>query len=109
MHHPSKDSGSESEQETWSFDKDINEIFRLLPEEMCPRPMKNHTPSRPLSGIECFMESHSAPLQVLPQSKLVENTTKDTQNKLYMDKLGQDWTCLQQLVKMVGSYKILQE
>ena len=30
----SKDSGSESELEIWSFDKAINKVFRLLPEEM---------------------------------------------------------------------------
>ena len=48
------------------------------------------------------MESHSTPLQVLPQSKLVENTTKYTQNKLYTDKLGQDWTCPQKLVKLLA-------
>ena len=28
----SKDTGSESEAETWSFDKAINEVFRLLPQ-----------------------------------------------------------------------------
>ena len=43
MHQVSKDSGSESEQETWSFDKTINEVFRLLQEEMCPRPSEDHT------------------------------------------------------------------
>ena len=102
VHHPPKDSGSESEQETWSFDKAINEIFRFLPEEMCPRPLEDHTPSRPLSGTEQLMELHSTPLQVRPQSKLVENITKYIQNKLYTDKLGQDWTCPQQLVKLLA-------
>ena len=34
----SKDSGSESETEAWSFDKAINEVFRLLPKELCPKP-----------------------------------------------------------------------
>ena len=29
-----KDSGSESDLETWSFDRAINEVFRLLPQEM---------------------------------------------------------------------------
>ena len=33
-----KDSGSDSEIETWSFDRAINEVFRLLPPELCPRP-----------------------------------------------------------------------
>ena len=103
MHQLSKDSGSESKQETWSFDKAINEVFRLLlPEEMCLRPSEDHTPSRPLSRIEQLMESHSAPLQVLPQSKLVENTTEYIQNKLYVDKLGQGWTCSQHLVKLLA-------
>ena len=38
----SKDSGSESQLETWSFDKAINEVFRLLPEEMCTKPLEGH-------------------------------------------------------------------
>ena len=56
---------------------------------MCPRPLEAHTPSKPLLGIELLMESGFTPLPVLPQSKLVENTTKYIQSKL--DKLGQDW------------------
>ena len=70
----SKDSGSESEIETWSFDKAVDEVFRLLSEEMCPKPSEDHTPSRPLSEIELLMEWHSTPLQVLPQSKLIETS-----------------------------------
>ena len=33
-----KDSGSESDSETWPFDRAINEVFRMLPQEICPRP-----------------------------------------------------------------------
>ena len=102
LHQLSKDSGLESEQEAWSFDKATNEVFRLLPEEMCPKPSEDHTPSRSLSGIEQLMESCSAPLQVLPQSKLIESTTKYIQDKLNTEKLGQDWTCPQQLVKLLA-------
>ena len=57
---------------------------------MCLRPSEDHTPSKPLSGIELLMESRSTPLPVLPQSKLIENTTKYIQSKLDTDKLGQD-------------------
>ena len=53
---------------------------------MCPRPLENHSPSRLLSGIKLFKESRSTPLLVLPQSKLIENTTKYIQSKLYVDK-----------------------
>ena len=67
----SKDSGSEPEMEAWSFDKAINEVFRLLPEELCPKPSEEHTPSKSLSGIKQLMESRATPLLVLPQSKLV--------------------------------------
>ena len=66
---------------------------------MCPRPSEDHTPSKPLSRIELLMESFTTPLPVLPQSKLVENTTKYIQSKLDKDKLGQDWTCPQQFVR----------
>ena len=32
MQQSSKDTGSELESETWSFDRAINEVFRLLPQ-----------------------------------------------------------------------------
>ena len=40
-----KDSGSETEMETWSFDRAIKEVFRLLPPELCPRPSEEHIPA----------------------------------------------------------------
>ena len=49
------------------FYKAINEVFRLLPEELCLKPLEDHTPSKPLSGIEQLMESHPTSLRVLPQ------------------------------------------
>ena len=48
---------------------------------MCPRASEDHTPYKFLL-FELFMESRSIPLLVLPQSKLIENTTKHIQNKL---------------------------
>ena len=68
----SKNSGSESEIEALSFDKAINEVFRLLPQELCPKPSEEHISAKPLSGIEQLMESHATPLLVLSQSELVE-------------------------------------
>ena len=56
LQHPSKDSGLDSEIETWSFDRAVNEVFRLLPPELSPRPSEKHTPAKPLSGIEHLME-----------------------------------------------------
>ena len=44
------------------------------------------------------MESRSTPLLVLPQSKLVENTTKYVQNRLDTEKFCRDWICPQNLV-----------
>ena len=35
-----KDSGSDSEAEVWSFNRAINEVFRLLPQELCPHPAR---------------------------------------------------------------------
>ena len=77
-----KDSGSDSDSETWPFDWAINEVFRLLPQELCPRPTEENTPNRPLSGIEHQMENRTTPLLTLPQSKLVEGTTKFIQSKI---------------------------
>ena len=45
--------------------------FRLLPQELSPRPTEENTPSKPLSGIEHLMENRTSPLLTLPQSKLV--------------------------------------
>ena len=87
----SKDTGSESEAEIWSFDKAIHELFRLLPQELCLRFSEEHTPAKPLSGIEQLMESHATPLLVLPQLKLVDNTTKFIQNKLDSENFSKDW------------------
>ena len=93
-----KESDSETESEVWSFDCAINEVFRLLPPELCPKTQQDQAPLKPLSGIEQLMESHSTPLLVLPQSKLVENTTKYIQNRLDSDKYSRDWICPQSLV-----------
>ena len=59
MPRPLRDSGSDNEMENWSFDRAINEVFRLLPPELCPRSTEQHTPARPLSGIQQLMESQS--------------------------------------------------
>ena len=78
----SKFEARELDSETWSFDRAINEVFKLLPQELCPRPTEENTPAKPLSGIEHLMEFWATPLLVLPQSKLVENTTKFIQSKI---------------------------
>ena len=51
------------------------------------------------------MESRSNPLLVLPQSKLVENTTKYIQNRLDSDKCSRDWICPQSLVSALALTK----
>ena len=86
-----KDSGSESNSETWPFDRAINEVFRLLPEELCPKPTEENTPTKPLSGIEHLTENRASPLLMLPQSKLVENTTKFIQSRIDSETLTKDW------------------
>ena len=93
-----KDSGSESDWETWSFDRAIIEVFRLLPQELCPRLPEENTPTKPLSGIEHLMENRTSPLFTLPQSKLVESTTKFLQSKVDSETFTKDWLCPQHLV-----------
>ena len=56
----------------------------------CPKPFEEHTPAKPLSGIEQLMELHATALLVLPQSKLVENTTNFIQNRLDSENFGKD-------------------
>ena len=66
-----KDSGSDSENKTWSFEKAINEFFRPLPPELkanrgaCSGEafIWHCTPN----GVTCDV----TPLLVLPQSKLI--------------------------------------
>ena len=58
----SKDSGSDSDAEIWSFDRAINEVFWHLPQELCPKTQQEQTSVKPLSGIEHLMESPSTPL-----------------------------------------------
>ena len=100
-----KVSDLETETEIWSFDHAINEVFRLLPAELCPKTQQDQAPSKPLSGIEHLMESRSTPLLVLPQFKLVENTTKYIQNRLDSDKCFRDWICPQNLVSALAPTK----
>ena len=100
-----KESDLETESEVWSFDRAINEVFRLLPPELCPKTQQDQAPLKHLSGIEQLMESRSTPLLVLPQSKLVENTTKYIQNRLDSDKCSRDWICPQSLVSALAPTK----
>ena len=51
------------------------------------------------------MESRTNPLLILPQSKLVENTTKYIQNRLDSDKCFKDWICPQNLVSALAPTK----
>ena len=105
VHQISKDTGSESEAETWSFDRAINEVFRLLPQELCLKSSEEHTPAKQLSGIEHLIESCATPLLVLSQSKLVENTTKFIQNKLDSENFSKEWLCPQNLVSSLAPTK----
>ena len=100
-----KESDSDNETESWSFDRAINEVFWLLPEELCPKTQQQQTPTKPLSRIEQLMESSYSPLLVLPQSKLVENTTKYIQNRLDSEKCCRDWICPQNLVSALAPTK----
>ena len=60
--------------------------------------MEENTHAKPLSGIEHLMEAQVSPLLVLPQSKLVEGTTKFIQSKVDSENCGKDWLCPQHLV-----------
>ena len=67
--------------------------------------MEENTTAKPLSGIEHLMESGGTPLLVLPQSKLVENTTKFIQNKIDSENFVKDWLCPQNLVSSLAPTK----
>ena len=73
----------------------INEVFRLLPQELWPKLTEENTPAKLLSGIEHLMEARASPLLVLLQSKLVEGTTKFIQSKTNSKNCGKDCLCPQ--------------
>ena len=102
---PSRDSGSDTKMETWSFDRAISEAFRLLPPKLCPRSTEEHAPEKPLSDIEQLMESQLTPLRILPQSRLIENTARFLQDKIDTEKCGRDWVCSQSLVSSLMQTK----
>ena len=70
-----------------------------------PKANRVHAPAKPLSGIELLMESQSAPLMILPQSKLIENTTKFLQDKINSEKCGKEWVCPPNLVSALTQTK----
>ena len=76
-----KDSGSDSEIETWSFEKAINEFQAFASEK--------HDPVKPLSGIVLLMESPATPLLVVPQSKLVLKYCQISPKQTDMEKLAE--------------------
>ena len=55
-----------------------------------------------LKVLCCSDERYRAIMALLYNYKLVENTTKYIHSKLDTDKLGQDWTCPQQIVKSLA-------
>ena len=77
----------------------------LLPQELCPKLTKENTPRKPLSGIEHLMENRTSTLLMLPQSKLVESTTKFIQSKIDSESLIKDWLCPQHLVASLALTK----
>ena len=77
--HSTKDIGSDTDTENWSFDWAINEVFRLLPQELCPKIQQEKTSLKPLSGIEQLMESRSVPLLFFPNQiwwRIQQNLSK---------------------------------
>lgn len=71
------DEDPEDLHETWSFDKAINEVIRLLPSDMCPRESEDNIPVKPLSGIERLSGvNKTSRLSMLPQSLAVKETLK---------------------------------
>lgn len=76
------DDDPEDLHETWSFDKAINEVFRLLPSDMCPRESEDNIPVKPLSGIERLSGvNKTSRLSMLPQSLAVKETLKTFQTE----------------------------
>ena len=103
--HSIKDPGSDTDTEIRSFDRATNGVFMLLPQELCPKIQQEKKLLKPLSGIGQLMESRSVPLLVLPQTKLVEKTTKFIQSRIDMEKCCKDWICPQNLVSSLAPTK----
>ena len=55
-----KDSGSDSDAEVWSFDRAINEVCRLLSQELCPKTPQEQTPVKPKSVDFHQIDGHNS-------------------------------------------------
>ena len=101
---PSRDSGSDNEMETCPL---IGQSMRFLGfyRRSKPRQTKEHTPAKPLSGIEQLMELQSTPLMMLSQSKLIENSARFLQDNIDWEKCGKNWVCPQNVVSYLTQTK----
>ena len=104
MYYSSKGPGSDSKIDIWSFDKIINKSSKLY--WRCVREFQKIILPINFCKELNSLQLRSTPLLVLPLSKLIENTTKYIQNKLYVDKFGQNYTSNCQFF---DSYEVLQE
>ena len=67
-------SSEEEPDEAWSFDRAINEVYKLLPESMCPAQVHSER-KKVLSSIEKLSTSDNRPpMKLLPHSSLVSDT-----------------------------------
>lgn len=87
------DDDPEDHRETWSFDKAINEVFRLLPSDMCPQEPDDNIPVKPLSGIERLSGvTKTSRLSMLPQSLAVKETLKTFQTEFEKKSPASQWS-----------------
>ena len=82
---------SEIVPDTWSMEKATNEVFRILPEKLCPR-----LPSVPKhvnrSGLEELNNEETLEVNLLPQANIVQTMMAQLQQSRSLEACSSNWT-----------------
>ena len=105
---------SEIVPDTWSMEKATNEVFRILPEKLCPR-----LPSVPKhvnrSGLEELNNEETLEVNLLPQANIVQTMMAQLQESRSLEACSSNWTVPSNLnreymsSRVYNSYAVSQE
>ena len=113
-HSDNESQSSEVVPDTWSMEKAINEVFRVLPEKLCPR-----FPSVPKhvnrSGLEELNKEETLEVNLLPQANIVQTMMAQLQESRSLEACTSSWTVPSNInrehmsFRMYNSYAVSQE
>ena len=91
--------------DNWSMDKAVNEVFRVLPEKLCPR-ITTAPKHVNRSGLEELNNEEIPEIEVLPQANIVRNMIDQLQASRPLDSCTSGWTVPSALAREHVSPKI---